>query len=81
MAASGLRKGATCAARPTGVFPSPTGRFAAIAISRARAPTPRNAAEALVPRFGMRNQVQVTPPGGMYGARGSRLMQTFGGRT
>ena len=34
-----------------------------------------NAAEALVPRFGMRNQVQVTPPGGMYGARGSRLMR------
>jgi len=36
---------------------------------------PASAADALVPRFGMRNQVQVTPPGGMYGARGSRLMR------
>jgi hypothetical protein len=36
---------------------------------------PKNATEALVPRFGMRNQVQATPPGGMYGARGSRLMR------
>ncbi|MGO8749822.1 MAG: hypothetical protein ACLQNE_28085 [Thermoguttaceae bacterium] len=36
---------------------------------------PKNAAEALVPRFGMRNQVQVTPPGGMYGARGGRLIR------
>lgn len=35
---------------------------------------PKNAAEALVPRFGGRNQVQITPPGGLYGARGSRLM-------
>jgi hypothetical protein len=35
----------------------------------------QNAAKALVPRFGGRNQVQVTPPGGMYGARGSRLMK------
>lgn len=35
----------------------------------------RNAAQALVPRFGARNQVQVTPPGGAYGARGSRLMR------
>ncbi|MFV2066809.1 MAG: hypothetical protein ACC645_07480, partial [Pirellulales bacterium] len=34
-----------------------------------------NAAEALVPRFGGRNQVQITPPGGSYGARGSRLMR------
>jgi hypothetical protein len=36
---------------------------------------PKNAAEALVPRFGMRNRIEVTPPGGMYGARGSRLMK------
>ncbi len=36
---------------------------------------PKNAAEALVPRFGARNQIQVTPPGGMYGARGSRLIK------
>lgn len=35
---------------------------------------PTHAAEALVPRFGGRNQVQVTPPGGTYGARGSRLI-------
>ncbi|MBN2474709.1 MAG: PD40 domain-containing protein [Pirellulales bacterium] len=28
----------------------------------------------LVPRFEMRNQIQVTPPGGSFGARGSRLM-------
>jgi hypothetical protein len=28
----------------------------------------------LVPRFEMRNQIQVTPPGGEIGARGSRLM-------
>lgn len=38
---------------------------------------PQNAAEALVPRFGGRNQVQVTPPGGMYGARGSRLVKVI----
>jgi len=36
---------------------------------------PKNAAKALVPRFGARNLVQVTPPGGMYGARGSRLLR------
>ncbi len=36
---------------------------------------PENAAKALVPRFGARNQLQVTPPGGMYGARGSRLIR------
>jgi cytochrome c553 len=35
---------------------------------------PKNAAEALVPRFGARNQLQRTEPGGRYGARGSRLM-------
>ena len=35
---------------------------------------PETAKAALVPRFGMRNQVQMTPPGGLYGARGSRLM-------
>ncbi|OHB67984.1 MAG: hypothetical protein A2V70_09890 [Planctomycetes bacterium RBG_13_63_9] len=29
----------------------------------------------LVPRFEMRNQIQVTPPGGSIGARGSRLMR------
>jgi hypothetical protein len=36
---------------------------------------PDNAQKYLVPRFGARNQIQVTPPGGLYGARGSRLMQ------
>jgi hypothetical protein len=36
---------------------------------------PENAAKFLVPRFGGRNQVQVTPPGGMYGARGSQLIK------
>jgi hypothetical protein len=36
---------------------------------------PANAAKALVPRFGGRNRVQRTPPGGLYGARGSRLIQ------
>ena len=36
---------------------------------------PENAAKALVPRFGQRNQIQVTPPGGTYGALGSRLMK------
>ncbi len=35
----------------------------------------KNASTALVPRFGMRNQIQVTPPGGIYGSRGSRLMR------
>lgn len=39
----------------------------------------RNAAEALVPRFGARNQVQVTPAGGAYGARGSRLLRLLRG--
>ncbi|MEZ6080930.1 MAG: hypothetical protein R3C56_36255 [Pirellulaceae bacterium] len=34
-----------------------------------------NAAEALVPRFGARNQIETTPPGGAYGALGSRLMK------
>jgi hypothetical protein len=33
------------------------------------------APEPLVPRFAMRNQIQVTPAGGRYGARGSRLLQ------
>ena len=28
-----------------------------------------------MPRFGARNQIQVTPPGGMYGALGSRLIK------
>ncbi len=36
---------------------------------------PENARKYLVPRFGARNQIQVTPPGGLYGARRSRLMQ------
>ena len=36
---------------------------------------PKNAAEALVPRFGARNTIQITEPGGMYGALGSRLMK------
>lgn len=36
---------------------------------------PENAAAALVPRFGARNRVEVTPPGGLYGARGSRLLK------
>ncbi len=36
---------------------------------------PKNAAEALVPRFGARNQIQTTPPGGTYGALGSRLIK------
>jgi Hydrazine synthase alpha subunit middle domain/WD40-like Beta Propeller Repeat len=36
---------------------------------------PENAVEAFVPRFGARNQVQRTPPGGMYGALGSRLIK------
>ena len=36
---------------------------------------PDNAQKYLVPRFGGRNQIQVTPPGGLYGARGSRLMK------
>jgi hypothetical protein len=36
---------------------------------------PKNASEALVPRFGARNPIQVTPPGGVYGARGSRLLR------
>jgi hypothetical protein len=39
-----------------------------------RGTNPQTAAEAWVPRFGGRNQVQVTPPGGLYGARGSRLI-------
>ncbi|MBN2310274.1 MAG: PD40 domain-containing protein, partial [Candidatus Hydrogenedentes bacterium] len=38
------------------------------------ATNPENAAAALVPRFGARNQLQATPPGGRYGARGSRLI-------
>jgi len=36
---------------------------------------PKNAREALVPRFGGRNTVQVTPVGGMYGSPGSRLLK------
>jgi len=36
---------------------------------------PRNAKAALVPRFGGRNVVQMTPPGGIYGSPGSRLLK------
>ncbi|HOX40472.1 MAG TPA: hypothetical protein PL033_21035 [Candidatus Brocadiia bacterium] len=36
---------------------------------------PETAAKALVPRFGARNQIQVTPPGGLYGSHGSRLIR------
>ncbi|MDP6542771.1 MAG: hypothetical protein QGH60_02205 [Phycisphaerae bacterium] len=36
---------------------------------------PKNAREALVPRFGARNIIQITPPGGMYGSPGSRLIK------
>lgn len=36
---------------------------------------PETAAKALVPRFGMRNQIQMTAPGGAFGARGSRLLR------
>ncbi|MFA6563235.1 MAG: hypothetical protein WCV00_15095 [Verrucomicrobiia bacterium] len=32
-------------------------------------------ADPLVPRFAQRNQIQMTPVGGVYGARGSRLMK------
>ena len=39
------------------------------------ATNPENAAKALVPRFGARNRIEVTPPGGLYGARGSRLLK------
>ena len=38
---------------------------------------PSLAANHLVPRFVQRNQIQVTPAGGVYGARGSRLMQVL----
>jgi len=34
-----------------------------------------HARESLVPRYGGWNSVHLTPPGGLYGARGSRLMQ------
>ena len=34
-----------------------------------------NAARALVPRVGARNQIQMSSPGGIYGARGSRLLK------
>lgn len=42
---------------------------------RGRNIDPQLAEEALVPRFGQRNQIQTTPPGGRYGARGSRLLK------
>ncbi len=38
---------------------------------------PKNAAEALVPRYGGWNPVHRTEPGGAYGARGSRLMKAL----
>ena len=40
-----------------------------------RGTNPKNAAEALVPRFGARNVIQFTPPGGMYTSPGSRLVK------
>ena len=39
------------------------------------ATNPENASTALVPRFGRRNQIQITKPGGIIGARGSRLIK------
>jgi Hydrazine synthase alpha subunit middle domain/WD40-like Beta Propeller Repeat len=36
---------------------------------------PSLSANALVPRFGGRNQIEITEPGGRYGARGSRLIR------
>jgi len=36
---------------------------------------PSLAERELVPRFVQRNQIQITTPGGVYGARGSRLMK------
>lgn len=36
---------------------------------------PELAAKDLIPRFYQRNQIQSTPPGGKYGARGSRFMK------
>ena len=36
---------------------------------------PNKAAEAWIPRFGGRNTIQMTEPGGRYGAIGSRLMK------
>jgi hypothetical protein len=36
---------------------------------------PERAAAALVPFYGQRNQLQTTPPGGTYGALGSRLIR------
>jgi cytochrome c553 len=42
---------------------------------KSRAFDPTQARLHLVPRFVQRNQIQQTPPGGVYGARGSRLMQ------
>ncbi len=39
------------------------------------ATNPERAAGALVPRFGARNRIEVTPPGGVFGARGSRLLR------
>lgn len=64
----------------TGALESPFSRSYAALMQDDRAfwqsgTNPDNAARYLVPRFGARNQVQITPPGGLYGARGSRLMK------
>lgn len=41
---------------------------------------PEHAATAWVPRFGQRNQIQTTPPGGRFGALGSRLIKMLRAR-
>lgn len=38
---------------------------------------PKLVEQCLVPRFAERNQIQTTVPGGVYGARGSRLIRQF----
>lgn len=40
-----------------------------------RGTNPENAARALVPRFGQRNAIDITAPGGTFGAKGSRLLK------
>jgi cytochrome c553 len=62
-------------AKPEGAY---TRSYAALCSDRnfwGEGTNPKNAAEALVPRFGARNQVQRTEPGGRYGALGSRLIR------
>ena len=44
---------------------------------RSPAYDPKLAEKHLVPRFVQRNQIQTTVPGGVYGARGSRLLRMF----